>query len=125
MRRNNFFKSIKVLIKRDDGSETNLTGEVEPDAVAAINEDLDAAFQFVDRSNLGKDISDSKIKQVRIDGVVLGTSERSIPHGLGVNPTYTVYPKSAVVWYETRIPDQTNIFLAAADTLTVDIVAKG
>ena len=109
-----------------DMNSNILSGEVDARAVAAVNEDLDRSYQFRDNEGLPKELDPQKLRHIDITNVLLGTDELIIYHGLDKIPLgYRVYPKSGVLWHETRDKDQTSIYLAAAAALTVDITVEG
>lgn len=134
-RRQHSLGEVSVILTRKDGKETNtldglklsdIEAKIEPAAVAAIDQDFDSLFRGVADENLKKGIRNEKLKNVILRNIVLGTDEIIVNHGFGYAPHfYNVIPKSNVVWYESREPDTSNVYLIAAAAVTVDVIIQG
>ena len=125
----------RVIARRKDGLDEPIGGlklselefELDRDAVAALDEDLNNLHRHIRNDNIRYGIQASKIQHCKVPGVVLTTDTETIPHSLQQIPfSYSVIPKSAGVWLEAKTPDIGAIYLqASSGSMTVDVIIQG
>lgn len=131
--RSGYINEMKVEIRRKDGKDGAIGGlklsdielNVADDVVGQVNRHLDDIYNGVRNENIRGQIDPAKIRQESYS-IVIGTAETKVPHGLGQKPTeYCVTPKEQGVWWQSRAPDTSYLYLQATAAISVDVVIKG
>lgn len=110
----------------------DLKAEIDPQFVAALNEDLDNLHRNILPANIKGQVPYAKIKHTVLKDVVIRTVETLVPHSLGAVPAFyhvnvksTGYYGSAPSVWETAPPDAVSIYLQADAEATVDVIVRG
>jgi len=130
--RSGFINKMKVGVKLKSGAKriagvdlTDLELEVDPSIVGQLNEQVGAIYHGVRNDNIRDKIDATKIRQ-ESKSITIGTDETKIPHSLGVKPSeYCVMPKESGIWYQSKDPDSSYVYLVATAAMSVNIVIKG
>jgi hypothetical protein len=117
---------IKATVMSNGVPVDSVTIEFDPSFARAVNDALEAR-RFIGNENLATSIHASKLREVTVTGIVVGTDEASVPHGLGTTPTgYQILASSSGVdVYRSRKWDKTYVYLKASAAATVDVTIKG
>jgi len=122
-------KLISFGMTVDDLRKEILSGvevQLDDQAVQALNEDIDDVYKNIRGHNIRGQIGHSKLRSKKIQNLALTTNEAAIPHSLGVTPEgIQVVPLTNGVWYQSKKPDATCIYLTASAAMTVDIKVEG
>jgi hypothetical protein len=110
-----------AVIQAPDG-----TMIVDPDAIAAINEDIDNLYRNIQNENIRPGIEATKIRHHVEENVALGTDEAAVPHNLGVVPLeWGAMVKGDGYVYQTKDSDSNFVYLKANTAVTADVIVKG
>lgn len=139
-RRKRYLPRLDVVFSRRDRNNgkpllnvaaQDMEASIEPRAVAAINQDIEATGR-VRAGDISGKIGHDKMIYQKITDVVISDSETPVAHTLGVVPLYyhfvvkgTGYVDSAPDVWQTRPPDATAVYLQASATAHVDIIVRG
>ena len=108
----------------------DLEFEVDPAAVAAIDQDLDGLY----RRNVGNDnippgsLRANRIKHVVVKDVVIVEGETPVAHGFGYIPNFfyvTPTGGSVVTWKQAQPSDNVNVYIKAGAQFTADVKIEG
>jgi hypothetical protein len=99
--------------------------QVDPDAVAAIDEDIDNLYRNIQNENLRPGIEATKIRHHVESGVALTTDEAAVPHNLGVVPLeWAAVGNAAQIIYESKDSDSSFVYLKADGNVTARVIIK-
>jgi len=125
-KRINKIKEAKVVIKRNGQVQDDLEAVVDDNVIRAINEDLDSLYRNIWNDNIRSGIDPKKIRHAKVTNVLIGTSETPVRHALGVKPhTYNVILRGSSAWWQTKEPDNMNVYIAATESVSADIIVEG